>query len=273
VDQPSAHSVKLVLPKTLPAGVFAVRASGAGGEDVTSVNAPQVLWAQGDLGLDASPGGWVQALGTCLAWQGIEKPLAGTPPGSPATTVLMVGPRVLRVAAKADCYSAQVELPADLPEARYRVFVHNGCGGPAAWSPPQEIVVRRPEPWLHRVVSVKQFGATGDKTTDDTAAIQAGLDAVAAKGGGVLLFPNGRYKLSATLQVPPKVILRGESRDDTQLFWNNYEFHRLECVILGERKGRERGRESSVQSTPVLVGAAPHAVETRRGLRLRRHVR
>lgn len=42
--------------------------------------------------------------------------------------------------------------------------------------------------------SVKDFGAVGDGVTDDTAAIQAALDA-----GGDIYFPAGRYKVTAQL--------------------------------------------------------------------------
>jgi hypothetical protein len=50
------------------------------------------------------------------------------------------------------------------------------------------------------VVDVRDHGATGDGKTDDTAAIQAGLDAVGPDGGTVFL-PAGRYVVSATLLV------------------------------------------------------------------------
>jgi hypothetical protein len=46
---------------------------------------------------------------------------------------------------------------------------------------------------LADVVSVKDFGAAGNGVADDTAAIQAALDAVAGRGGGTVLVPAGTY--------------------------------------------------------------------------------
>lgn len=45
------------------------------------------------------------------------------------------------------------------------------------------------------VFDVKAYGALGDGTTDDTAAIQSAVDAAQAAGGGVVWFPKGTYKL------------------------------------------------------------------------------
>src|SRR5689334_3822461 len=44
------------------------------------------------------------------------------------------------------------------------------------------------------LLDVRSFGATGDGVTDDSAAVQAALDAVPVSGGTVV-FPNGQYKL------------------------------------------------------------------------------
>lgn len=49
--------------------------------------------------------------------------------------------------------------------------------------------------WL----SVKDFGAQGDGVTDDTAALQAAVDAASTAGGGTLYIPAGRYILTDAL--------------------------------------------------------------------------
>ena len=51
---------------------------------------------------------------------------------------------------------------------------------------------------MQDLVTVKDFGATGDGTTDDTTAIQAAID-LACQYGGCVYFPAGTYKISATL--------------------------------------------------------------------------
>ena len=63
---------------------------------------------------------------------------------------------------------------------------------------------------MREAYSVTDFGAVGDGSTDDTAEIQAAIDAVRAVGGGVLLFPAGTYKISATLTTCDSVYLVGE---------------------------------------------------------------
>ncbi len=59
-------------------------------------------------------------------------------------------------------------------------------------------------------VNARDFGAVGDGRTDDTAAIQAALDA-AVKQGPICFLPAGHYRLNGALTVPPGVTLLGAS--------------------------------------------------------------
>jgi hypothetical protein len=79
--------------------------------------------------------------------------------------------------------------------------------------------VRRDRLWFN----VKDYGAVGDGTTDDYAAINAVINAAYAAGGGTVYFPPGTYKITSQLVLPndggtgnpnnaprqPALILRG----------------------------------------------------------------
>src|SRR5262245_48891784 len=66
-------------------------------------------------------------------------------------------------------------------------------------------------------VTAQPFNAAGDGRTDDRAAIQSAIDAVAAAGGGCVYFPAGTYVIGPEpsgiggLQLRSRVALRGES--------------------------------------------------------------
>src|SRR5579885_210458 len=49
-----------------------------------------------------------------------------------------------------------------------------------------------------RVYNIRDFGAKGDGTTLDTAAVQAAIDACARDGGGTVLVPAGKFVLGTT---------------------------------------------------------------------------
>lgn len=58
-------------------------------------------------------------------------------------------------------------------------------------------------------VSVKDFGAVGNGVADDTAAIQAALNAMSTAGGGTVFAPAGQYRLTAKLTIPSFVLFKG----------------------------------------------------------------
>ena len=71
-------------------------------------------------------------------------------------------------------------------------------------------------------VSVKSFGAVGDDSTNDTAAIQRALDELYSdtdqddtRARRILFFPAGVYRINSSLTIPPYAHLVGEGPDKT----------------------------------------------------------
>ena len=60
--------------------------------------------------------------------------------------------------------------------------------------------------------NVRDLGAKGDGTADDTPAFQRALDAAAKAGGGIVHAPAGRYLFKGNLEVPTSVTLEGSFR-------------------------------------------------------------
>ena len=82
---------------------------------------------------------------------------------------------------------------------------------------------------LRQTVSVQDFGAVGDGTTDDTLAIQAAIDALSQAGvGGTVLLPAGTYKITENLDItwpnstdqntPGRITIQGEGADLSYIY-------------------------------------------------------
>jgi hypothetical protein len=74
---------------------------------------------------------------------------------------------------------------------------------------------------LAEVLSVKDFGAKGDGTADDTAAIQATHDYVVSVGGGVVLFPPGNYRITRSItfnSVGVRLLIKGATAYASRIF-------------------------------------------------------
>lgn len=72
---------------------------------------------------------------------------------------------------------------------------HNGWAGETSVSPAKPTLPTAPSIPAH-TESVLDYGALANDGKDDTAAIQAAMDSVSAKGGGAVTFPEGRYDIS-----------------------------------------------------------------------------
>jgi hypothetical protein len=80
---------------------------------------------------------------------------------------------------------------ADAGDANAVSFLQAGTGA----------VPRTTQDELRETVRVRQYGAVGDGTTDDTAAIQKAIDYLAGAGGGVVHLGRGNFKISGTLTI------------------------------------------------------------------------
>jgi hypothetical protein len=221
VIQPGEASLKFIMPRSFQPGVFAAQVS-SGGEKSKAVvlNRPELWFMQpttlrpGLVQNQAPAGAAVQIIGKDFllpAAKGAPRIALRRGAGAPWIQVKVT---------TAEQFSFVAQLPEDLAEGRYELWVSNGFGGAAGWGGPLAIEIKKPEPWPARIFDVKKhFGAKGDDTTDDTAAFQKALAAARENGGGIVYLPWGIYRVSQALVIPPRTVLRGESRDASVLMW------------------------------------------------------
>jgi hypothetical protein len=67
-----------------------------------------------------------------------------------------------------------------------------------------------------QVVNAKDYGAVGDNSTDNTAALQAALTAAT---GGTLFIPKGAYRVTSQLNIPNRTTIVGEGPISTQIYY------------------------------------------------------
>jgi len=213
--QADNRSLKFVVPAEMAPGAYAFRVETAdGASEPVRLNCPTPYWSQGDAGETASPRGWVRVFGRCV--------------GSEASATVLLQPEAggadVRIAAsEADTWSVRALVPDDVAPGAYRVFVHNGHGGPAGWAEARAIEVAAAGAWPTEVFDVTQFGAAGRGEVADAIAMGQALAAAEQNGGGVVYLPRGRYRMQGTLTVPRRTVLRGEATGLVSLFWPDTE--------------------------------------------------
>ncbi len=78
----------------------------------------------------------------------------------------------------------------------------------------------RDNPTPEIVADVREHGAAGDGRADDTEAFRSAIQAAKDAGGGAILVPAGRYRLTGVIHLDASnLVLRGEGPDDTTLFF------------------------------------------------------
>ena len=208
--QASDQGLKFTVPTTIQPGIFAYRISTEAGSCQGLLNRPQVWWAQGDVGLTASPGGRISVFGrnfdekVLIALRSVD------------------GNKQVSLAAAGDEYAISAYIPSDLLPGKYGLAVFAIKGGQASSSEPSlPIVVSKLTAWPTTVFNVRECGAEGDGVKDDAAAILTALQKAEKTGGGVVYFPRGRYRVSDALGIPRFTVLRGEKRELSCLAWTD----------------------------------------------------
>jgi hypothetical protein len=209
VLQAGPKSVKFLLPSSMPDGVFRATVRSDFGSVSALIDRPQVLWAQGDYGSNATPGGFVRIVGKCLC--NPDKQIRVRLTGRDGVHTL--APTL------AQQFTAQARIPQSLLPGTYQLTVSSGSGGVAAFSAPIPFSVVPARPQAPAVVDVAL--PESDAVTD-TASLQSALDRAGAHGGTVRL-PAGRWMLSDGLSIPKNVSLQGAGMDRTALCWQDSE--------------------------------------------------
>jgi hypothetical protein len=113
-----------------------------------------------------------------------------------------------------------------------------------------------------KVIDVKaDFGAKGDGRTDDTAAVQAAIDAAKAAGGGALAYlPSGTYLVKQTLTMTGADYAVGGTGFGTRLLWRGAaggtilavrdpQHLRLENLIVGSHDAGAMDNAIDIEQT------------------------
>ncbi len=202
-------------PRSFKPGLATFRVVSEQGASAPHVlNEPEVWWLQGDLGPDATPGGWIRFFGRCLDRDQEAAVKVVDAKGRE---------RALKLALR-DVWSLEAQLPEDFPLGDYTAFVSNGSGRRAGWRSAGTFSVRlEPTRYKSTRFDVTTFGAIANDGLDDTVALQAALAAAATNGGGVVYLPRGRFQCNSTLVIPTNTLLCGVSRDLSQLYWLDTE--------------------------------------------------
>ena len=103
--------------------------------------------------------------------------------------------------------------------------------------------------WMDQWASVKDFGATGDGLTDDTAAINRALYQLYCRQSNPqvrrgLFFPAGVYVVSSTIDIPPYAMLYGEGPESSI----------IQMVATGGTGTYVAQTADSLQQTTVNIG-------------------
>jgi len=90
-----------------------------------------------------------------------------------------------------------------------------------------------------RVYNIRAYGAKGDGTTLDTAALQAAVDACTHDGGGTVLVPAGVFQIG-TVELKSNVTLRISAGGKLLGSADGKQYHAVDAIPVERRHDAER---------------------------------
>ena len=110
-------------------------------------------------------------------------------------------------------------------------------------------------------INVKDFGAVGNGNANDTQSIKAAIDQACADGTATVYFPEGTYRLAASLQVPQQAELVFAPQASllldagTTLTCNGTVTAGNQAIFLGDGKLHANSEAMAVTGNPMWFGA------------------
>jgi|CXWL01.1.fsa_nt_gi fibronectin type 3 domain-containing protein len=222
--------LNFVVPENWQNGVFAYRLVNDLAGAVHLVNAPEPWFFHGDQGNRSTPGGWISVYGNMLS-------IAG---GTPKLSLVSNGIEVVQLLARSggNSYEQSFDLPENLPEGSYQIYVHNGYGGSAAWTRlsanetvGSDLLKIVSKSTLWETIARAQTEVLIDPASNNGGALswdavfQVAIQTIQARSGlgGVIHVKPGVYTLNDYLVLPDHTILEGDfgQRDTTILQWGD----------------------------------------------------
>lgn len=207
----TSSQVTACVPSDLPFGMYLVWVENdAGASAPVCLNRPDSLWI-GPMGSTAQAGATKRIFGkNVAASHGTANSYVYVQPAAggalTACTVTAVEP-----------YAVTFTVPGGLSNGNYRVYLQSGHGGQYGWSDPLSLTVA--SAWSRGGSQANLTPSGGD----DTAAIQAAIDSMAAQSnGGTVNLSAGTFRYSTNLTLKSQVKLQGAGMNQTTLECHPY---------------------------------------------------
>ncbi len=222
--QRSDSSLKFVMPNKLPFGIYKVRVSDNGRySKARNLNAPRYQWCQGNLGLDATPGGYVRVFGLNMNFKDYDESIKNTPPSKVKLKNIKTGNEIILPCKVVSSFSLKVDLPKDLAEGQYDILVNNGYDTSFYRGADEKLTVKKLN-WPTTVFNAQKLGG-----------VEKALEAAKKNGGGIVYLPKGTYHIKHLYPwvVPDKTIIRGDGKDKTFVLYKGLYEDVDDALIAG----------------------------------------